>query len=147
MILNEGRLAESDQFSEKASRSAWLRRPVPDFQSSRPRQADMAKRRRTALTQQELGSICGDDAFKFLVKEQGCSPAILETAIARYANACLQLQELRAGLKAAGISYRQLDRKAADAKDLSGFLARLQENARLVLANQMPYPDILSLLA
>jgi hypothetical protein len=102
----------------------------------------MAKRRRIALTREERDSICGDDAFKFLVNER-CLPTILEQAVARYAHACLQPQELRAGLRAARISYKQLNRKAAEAKTLRGFLKRLQGNADLVLANQMPYPDIL----
>jgi len=73
-----------------------------------------------------------------LLAKLGCAREVLRHGACRYALASSQLGERRAGLRKAGITYKQLTSKAAAARDLSGFLKRLRNNPWFVLANVLP---------
>jgi hypothetical protein len=70
--------------------------------------------------------------------QQGCSAEVLRHAVYRYARACAQLRNRRKALKKTGVSEKQIQAQIAAANRLNGFLAELQQNAALALANPMP---------
>jgi hypothetical protein len=72
-----------------------------------------------------------------------CSREVLRHAASRYGIASAQPGEKRKALRESGITLKQLDAQIKSARSLRGFLGRIQHDARLVAANQIPHQSVL----
>jgi hypothetical protein len=68
----------------------------------------------------------------------GCSRAVLKHAACRYAIARMLPGDRRKALTEAGVSHKQLRAHARSARELAGFLRRIQKSPSLMIANEQP---------
>jgi len=68
----------------------------------------------------------------------GCSPEVLKHAACRYGIALMLPGERRKALVGSGLTHKQLSAKAAEARELAGFLRRLAGDPKMVAGNNPP---------
>ena len=73
----------------------------------------------------------------------GCSREVMMHAACRYGIASMQPGEKREALRQSRITHKQIAAQIDSASSLRGFLQRLQQEPRIVAANQIPQESIL----